>query len=566
MKWLLYLICFSLIGCNTISWPESVTTSFEEFEVLNDTLWLAVGEGHISSSGKIDLEPFQGTHSLFAASGEQVVFEYAIDNPEPDSKYLVTVWCKSSGKRNGGVAAALEMRETGPVELAMATDPADVRGEWKMIELLVQLSPEYSGSPLIIQLRNDGNDPVWFDEFKLEFLEKVYYPEFSEEETLQLQISEPDLIRMRNLRLEAFEKGYIEMDKEDWVRVDVRWNEKELRGSMVLKGDRLYNLQGDKWSLKVELDEGEVMGMRYFSLQNPALQNFIDEWLFHELLQQEDIVSANYGFVPVSLNGRSLGVYAFEERIIDETFVTRDTVNAIARFKDIGWAKVRDEMVNDPEADLNEPFEEAKIQIFRDDAFDKSLKTEFEKQLADFRNVTPGVSNVFNLEKTARMLAVCDLMAAWNALHWTNIRFISDAVTGKIELVGNDAFANFGSRPFRDVEFMAYSDKAVLLTSVRWKAMYLSLFNDPDFLALYVNELKRLSDKKYLNVFKLNTFEGVKQYQGIIMKEWPSYRYDYSELYDRARDISKQLEGFDADSANTQFVFEPEYGENRVAH
>lgn len=566
MKWLLYLICFSLIGCNTISWPETVTTGFEEFEELNDTLWLAVGDEHIASSGKIDLEPFQGTHSLLAASGDQVVFEYTIENPEPDSKYLVTVWCKSSGKRNGGVAAALEMRESRPVELTMATDPADVRGEWKMIELLVQLPPNYSVSPLIIQLRNDGDDPVWFDEFKLEFLEKVHYPEFSEEETLQLLISEPDLIRMRNLRLEAFEKGYIEMDREDWVRVDVFWKGEELLGNMVLKGDRLYNLQGDKWSLKVELDEGEVMGMRYFSLQNPALQNFLDEWLFHEMLQQEGLVSANYGFVPVRLNGRSLGVYAFEERIIDETFVLSDTVNAIARYKDIGWAKVRDEFVNNPDADLNDPFEEAKIQIFRDDAFDKEHKKNFEHQLVDFRNIEPGISSAFNLEKTARMLAICDITAAWNSLHWTNIRFISDAGSGKIELVGNDAYANFGVRPFLNADFMAYSDNAVVASAVRWKAMYLNLFNNPEFLQLYENELKRMSSKKYLNVFKLNTFEGVKEYQRIVMKEWPAYRFDYSQLYDRAKDIGKQLNEFRADSLETQYVFDSGTGDIRGAH
>lgn len=566
MKWLLYLICFGLVGCSAISWPETVSAGFEEFEEMNDTLWLAVGDGHVASSGKIDLEPFQGTHSLLATSEDQVVLEYTIDQPEPDSKYLVTVWCKSSGKRNGGVAAALEMRDSGPVELTMATDPADVRGEWKMIELLVQLPPHYSGSPLIIQLRNDGNDPVWFDEFKLEFLEKVYYPEFSEEETLQLQISEPDLIRMRNLRLEAFKKGYIEMDKEDWVRVDVLWKGRELKGDMVLKGDRLYNLQGDKWSLKVELDEGEVIGMRYFSLQNPALQSFLKEWLFHKMLQQEDLISAKYGFVPVSLNGRSLGVYSFEERIIDETFVLSDTVNAIARFKDIGWARVRDELVNDPEADLNEPFEEAKIQIFRDDAFNKTHKKEFEQQLTDFRNIAPGISSAFSKEKTARMLAVCDLMAAWNALHWTNIRFISDAASGKIELVGNDAFASFGIRAFRDAEFMAFTDENVLQTSVRWKAMYLNLFNDSEFIEMYTEELKRLINKKYLNVFKLNTFQGVKEYQRMIMKEWPSYRYDYSELFDTAKVIRKKVKDFNADSLNTRYVFDSEAGDNQVAY
>lgn len=543
-RYLLIVAVFVLSSCGVMHWPESVETSFEEFTRKGDSLWVSVGNQHIFSNGQIDSSAIDGIYSLMVRERDQVALEYVHKDPEPDSKYLLTVWRKTTGRNNRGALVALVDEPGGLREVRRADNPAETQAGWEKLELLVQLPPDHEASAIHFRLVNFGDDPVWFDHFKLEFLEKVYYPDYPEIETMQIRISEPDLERLREKRLQAFTDGYIDMEKEDWIRAEVQFGDTVRTGNLTLKGDQLYNLEGDKWSMKIELDEETLMGMRYFSVHNPEMRSFLDEWLFHAVLEDEEIVCSRYGFVPLTLNGRSLGVYAYEERIVDETFVHRDTVNAIARFQDLGWVKTQQMLEEQSISKVEDPFEKADIQIFRKVEFDKELRDLFKEQIKDFRNVEPDMAAAFDIQKTARMLALCDLMEAYHSLHWTNIRLISNADTKLMELVGNDGYTTDGPGEFREGPFMAWSDHPVVYESVRWKAMYLNLFNDPDFVAAYLDALDRLTRKQYLDVVKLNTFGAMKYYQNIMMEEWPAYRFNFSRFYERARTIQKHLEAY----------------------
>lgn len=543
-RYLIGLLILGMYSCGVIQWPQNVTSDFSNSEQIGDSLWVQVGDRYVYSPAAIDSVALSENSSLLVKAGRSVALEYRIENPEPDSKYLVTVWSRSSGRKNDGAVAAVKLSNGKTEELARAQDPADLHRGWKLMELLLQLPPNYDGSPLAIQLLNAGDDPVWFDELKIDFLEKVYYPDFESSQTLDIQISDPDLIRLREKRSQSFQQGHIEMSSEDWMRAEIHWEGEEERGNLTLKGDQLYNLTGDKWSFKMELDDGDLMGMRYFSVHNPENQQFIDEWLFHKLLQNEGIVSARYGFAPLRLNGRSLGVYAYEERIIDEWFVHQDTVNVIARFRDIGFARKVEVEEGEVLKESNQVFENANVQIFREDNFEKDRARALKKSIENFRNIEPGVALDFNKEKTARMLAICDLLGAYSALHWTNIRFISNTEDGLMELVGNDGFTAYDVRSFGDGPFMAWSNSNEKLSRERWQAMYLNLFNDTEFLEVYLKELERVTREEFLNRMKLDTYSEMKDFQTMLTAEWPAYRFEYAPFYERARNIRKALKAF----------------------
>lgn len=552
MKYLAVIWLMLIGGCGIITWPDTVETGFEKYTRSADSLWISVNGQHYLSEGRIDSVALDGEFSLFSEFSNQVVFEYVHQNPEPDAKFLVTVWCKSDGRNNGGAVVAMLQENSSLKEIGRADLAAETIDGWEKRELLVQLPPNHQGNSIHFRLVNQSDDPVWFDQFKLEFLEKVYYPEFTYEESVHIRISEPDLERLREKRLEAFRVGYIDMDKDDWVRAEVEWKDTILRGNLTFKGDQLYNLEGDKWTFKLELDEGNIRGMRYFSLHDPKLRSFLDEWLFHEILKQEGIVCSDYSLVPLTLNGRSLGIYAMEERLLDELFVYQDTINAIGRFKDIGFVKAQtsEEMVAPDDV-----FDDAGIDIFCDDSFSEAQKKDFKRQLNLFRNCRADTDS-FDKIKAARMLAVCDIMEAYSALHWTNIRLISDAATSKMEFAGNDGFTNSGPLPFRNNSFLAWAEKDTVSEEEQWKAMYLNLFNDEEFTALYLEELGRLSNDEYLNVIKLNTMNEMKHYQALLEEEWPEYRFEYSRVYSRARKIAGEIPAFEKRYLNTPVNYE----------
>lgn len=541
---LIGLWLLTMSGCGVIQWPQTVTSDFTNFEQIGDSLWVQVGDQYVFTPADMDTFALSGRSSLLAKAGRSVALEYRVEKPEPDSKYFITVWSRSSGKNNGGAIAVFEDSSGHSVELARTSDPADLHRGWKLMELLVQLPPNFKGTRIVVQLINNGDDPVWFDELKIEFLEKVYYPDFESHQTIDIQISEPDLIRLDEKRTQAFAQGYIEMSSADWMRADIHWEGEQQRGNLTIKGDKLYNLTGDKWSFKMELDDGDLRGMRYFSVHNPENQQFLNEWLFHRLLQDEGVVCARYGFAPLRLNDRSLGVYAFEERIIDEWFVHQDTINVIARFRDIGFARDVEVEEGDLVEETNKVFENSDIQIFREDSFDKKRTKALKNSIERFRNIESFAANDFNKEKTARMLALCDLLGAYSALHWTNIRFISNTENELMELVGNDGFTAYDVRSFGEGPFMAWSNSPLKLSPERWQAMYLNLFNDAEFLEIYLIELDRLVSDDFLNTMKLQTYSEMKNYQNMLTAEWPAYRFEYAPFYERARAIRKALKTF----------------------
>ena len=97
-----------------------------------------------------------------------------------------------------------------------------------------------------------------------------------------------------------------------------------MRVKIRLKGDGIDHLRGEKWSFRVRArGEGTLLGMKQFSLHHPRVRNWAYEWLGHRAMRREGVVSLRYKFVDLSLNGKSLGIYAleehFEKRLIGET-------------------------------------------------------------------------------------------------------------------------------------------------------------------------------------------------------------------------------------------------------
>jgi len=539
---LYFLLLLVFAGCRTNYWPETIETGFEDFEQSGDSLFVKVGDTFLSVAGSIDSVAMEGNYSLMAATTGSIAMDYRIDKPKPDSKYLITCWTNTTGTKNSGNLVALIHRKGMLIEIERQSQTADSQNDWKMLELLVQLPPNHDGSSLVIRLENAGDTPARFDEFKLEFIDKVYYPEFDESESLVLNISEPDLERLREMRLDAFEKGYIDMGKEHWIVAEILWRDSVMAAKIRFKGDNLKHLQGDKWSLTIDIESGSVMGMKRFAIQTPEARSFLDEWLFHKVLQQEGLATSKYSFAPVVLNDRSLGVYAVIEDQRDEEFLARYGTGAVLRFNDVVyWKNINSKLLKSD----SEVLMEAGIQSIATKDLSKSAISKFEGDIQRFRAIDGNTASLFNAEKTTRMLAVCDVMEAYNALHWVNVRFYGSAKTGLLELIGHDGFSSIETFSKKNQIFMAYAGNPVVEESERLKAMYLQLFNDTLFMSGYIKHLNRMTEEKYFNVLKLNTLAEMKYYQVLLIKEWPHYRFDYSRWSNRARIIQKRLKVFE---------------------
>ena len=72
------------------------------------------------------------------------------------------------------------------------------------------------------------------------------------------------------------------------VKAEWRFAGRSIPVKMRLKGDWVDHLRGDKWSYRVHVEgEDAFLGMRHFSIQNPATRNYLYEWAYLEHLRAE---------------------------------------------------------------------------------------------------------------------------------------------------------------------------------------------------------------------------------------------------------------------------------------
>jgi len=48
--------------------------------------------------------------------------------------------------------------------------------------------------------------------------------------------------------------------------------------------------------------------MKQFSIHHPNTRNYVYEWIFHQALKREGVLSLRYDFIEVTLNGKFLDI------------------------------------------------------------------------------------------------------------------------------------------------------------------------------------------------------------------------------------------------------------------
>jgi len=108
---------------------------------------------------------------------------------------------------------------------------------------------------------------------------------------LNLTIEDRDLKKLRKKRTEALNRGNLITGSKDLVKAKLKEGEKELDAQVRLKGDLLDHLQGNKWSFRIIPEKGQAWnGMQVFSVHNAASRANLLEWVFHQMLIDEDIL------------------------------------------------------------------------------------------------------------------------------------------------------------------------------------------------------------------------------------------------------------------------------------
>ena len=362
-----------------------------------------------------------------------------------------------------------------------------------------------------------------------------------EPELIELNISDKDYKFLEKKRQEALNRG-IQINKGDnYIKCEVIHGADTLDGEMRLKGHMTDHLEGDKWSFRVKTD-GEIMGMYRFSLQNPATRNYAYEWVYHQLLEREDIMHLKYDFIKLKLNDKDLGVYAIEEHFGQH--VSRDNnrpPGVILRWNpELYWESRIDEMdslyLDQEYAAYTSSFPEAYDRGVAKD--DPNLIENYRTgaaMLESFRRGERSVSNVFDIEKMAAFHAVIDLVGGYHSLDWSDVKFFYNQETQRIEPVGYESFSVresysiAGQRRPNDYESIGqnYHDM---------------LFADTSFFSSYIRAIDRICDEAYMREFEELVKPELNKKRGVLAEEFSYIKFTWGGYYENIELIRHNLE------------------------
>ncbi|HKJ78465.1 MAG TPA: hypothetical protein VKA10_02975, partial [Prolixibacteraceae bacterium] len=224
-----------------------------------------------------------GNHSLQLTQEKPYGMTINLNNIHSDDFFRVTAWQKGGGSicasnDNGFFLAADE-----PVK-------KDSAG-WQKLVLEFYVPHDYKNSNIKILLANFGERPVYFDDLIIEKESERKFPEFENDQVLNIFVSEGNYQKISQKRARALDEGLLTTESDDWAKAILFYKNDVLDAKIRLKGDRLDHLQGKKWSFRVNLKgESSWKGMTTFSVQTPEARSFMHEWFFHEALEQEDLL------------------------------------------------------------------------------------------------------------------------------------------------------------------------------------------------------------------------------------------------------------------------------------
>ena len=357
---------------------------------------------------------------------------------------------------------------------------------------------------------------------------------FSNPDHLHFDISHKHFQRIAYKRDVAMMMGHLVVNEDDFVPASIRMNSQSIPIKLRLKGDLVDHLKGDKWSYRVKTKgDARLYKMKEFSIQHPRTRNFLAEWVFHQALQREQLISLRYDFVDVSINGKYLGVFAIEEHFNSELveFNERRAGPIIRLSEEQLWGQWNG-IARFQEAI---PFSSAAFSANYVDAFeskaiaqDPLYKEQFMRAaslLEAFRTEKKVTSEVFDVQKLAMYLALTELLGAHHSTIWHNMRFYYNPVTGKLEPVGYDANAGFHELPMVTASMSEYDTFEQWMMEIFYYAT-----KDPIFNKAYRMALQKVADPAYLQSLYKDLSPDFNQKLRILHKSYPRYSFPFETI------------------------------------
>jgi hypothetical protein len=341
-----------------------------------------------------------------------------------------------------------------------------------------------------------------------------------------------------NQRREALETGVFIASEADFNPATIRQDDTEVPIRLRLsQGPAVHLGDDDKWNFDVRTrDDQTFLGMQRFYLIDPADNNWLNEWAFQRTLERENILSTRYLFVRLTLNGDARGIYVLQEGFGPEMITSREREQGIIVEFDstLLWQSISHFdgetalAVFDPVTNLSaSDFQYFEVDTFRDAviARDEGLMAQKDRAIGLLRGLQNGelsASDVFDVERYGRFLALVDLWGATGNTSLVNLRYYYNPQSERLEPIG------FSGNP---LNHQSQGGGRLPLETT---------YYDPELQAAYTRAVQRVSQIDYLDQLRAELDTELERLQRATLSE-VNLSLPWEQLQQRQTQIERSL-------------------------
>lgn len=523
-------------GAENISQPDSFIQGNHEFE-----------------NGKTQSNKFayEGQYSSEINAKNQYSISYVYENYNEGDEVEISAWIKTNTQKSVYLVAMSPADKSYYHQTNI--EYIKERG-WAQRRLNLTLPTNKKGPIKIFVYTTNKTEEAYVDNFKIvnnsQAIRLGEVPHV-DSEVGKLNFTVKGIDKLSKKRDKALALGLLIKGEDDWVKAKFKTNNLvETDVKVRLKGDWTDHLTGDFWSYRIKMPSGTSWNrVTTFSLQNPQTRSNLMEWVFHKMLEREDVLTPRYDFIKLDVNNQTQKTYAFEEHFekqIVEYKNRREGVVIRYDETEIWDARKRDlengsnyfsKLPNRSNQAIISPFAEKKV--YQNEKLLEQFN-EASSLLRGFQHYELKAAEVFDVNLLAKYYAISEIMKAYHSTIWHNTRFYYNPIIKKLEPIGFDGFTPDGAFDFHKNAFYgAYRSSS--LASYQ-KDASLHLFRDPDFNAAYTKYLHKFSRTEYIKEFFDEISAELAAKEKLIQLNKPNYTYNEKEVFDQASTIKSAIQ------------------------
>lgn len=323
---------------------------------------------------------------------------------------------------------------------------------------------------------------------------------------LEIFIDSLDLAQLGQLREAAIATGIMGEETKKKFPCVIEFGGKHMSGQLRFKGDWTDHLDNGKWSFRIELnDGGTVFGKTTFSIQHPATRGYGQEWLMHQLLIEHEVLSTRYEFIPVKINGKDFGLYAFEEHFEKQLLESQNRrEGVILKFDESLFWTARKLENSDSSRSYFPEFEACYVVPFKEKKTLRSPSLNEQFQIGNrlcemYRSLNPDILDYMDVKRAAEYYAWITVGNSAHGMTWHNQRWYVNPVTARLEPIGYDCYGGPEKTTDPNLVFqnMMGMDRQAPVSLAQYFRSF--LFTVPEFQTAYIDALTRITEPNYLH-------------------------------------------------------------------